>query len=44
LKDRKGSTLTSEDIIHYQSIVVALQETMRLMQQIDEAIPGFPIE
>ena len=43
LKDRKGRTLTQEDIIHYQRIVVALQETIRLMQQIDEAIPGFPI-
>ena len=44
LKDRKGRTLTPEDITHYQRIVVAIQETMRLMQQIDEAIPGFPIE
>lgn len=44
LKDRKGRTLSSEDITHYQRIVVALQETMRLMQQIDEAIPEFPIE
>ena len=44
LKDRKGRTLTPEDITHYQRIVVALQETMRLMQQIDEAIPRFSIE
>jgi type I restriction-modification system DNA methylase subunit len=44
LKDRKGRTLTQEDITHYQRIVVALQETMCLMQQIDEAIPRFPIE
>jgi len=44
LKDRKGRTLNENDITHYQRIVVALQETMRLMQQIDEAIPGFPIE
>jgi predicted helicase len=44
LKDRKGHILTQEDITHYQRIVVALQETMRLMQQIDEAIPGWPIE
>lgn len=43
LKDRKGRTLTQEDIIHYQRIIVALQETIRLMQQIDEAIPGFPL-
>ncbi len=44
LKDRKGRTLTPEDITHYQRIVVALQETIRLMQQIDAAIPGWPIE
>ena len=44
LKDRKGRTLTPEDITHYQRIVVALQETTRLMQQIDETIPGFPIK
>ena len=44
LKDRKGSTLSEDDITHYQRIVVALQETIRLMQQIDEAIPSFPIE
>lgn len=44
LKDRKGRTLTQEDITHYQRIVVALQETIYLMQQIDEAIPRFPIE
>lgn len=43
LKDRKGRTLTQEDIVHYQRIIVTLQETMRLMQLIDEAIPQFPI-
>ncbi|OWY25022.1 DNA methyltransferase [Sphingobacteriales bacterium UPWRP_1] len=35
LKDRKGRTLTFEDIMHYQKIIVALQETHRLMQTID---------
>lgn len=44
LKDRKGRTLSDEDIQHYQRIVVALKETIELMAQIDEAIPGFPIE
>jgi hypothetical protein len=29
---------------HYQKIVVALQETMRLMEEIDETIPAWPIE
>ena len=44
LKDRKGRILSDEDIQHYQRIVVALKETIELMAQIDEAIPGFPIE
>lgn len=44
LKDRKGRTLSPEDLTHYQRIVVALQETIRLMQQIDAAIPRWPLE
>jgi hypothetical protein len=36
LKDRKGRELSFEDIMHYQSIIVALHETENLMQQIDE--------
>jgi len=44
LKDRKGRTLSSEDISHYQRVVVALKETMRLMEEIDRTIPGWPIE
>jgi predicted helicase len=38
LKDRKGRTLSKEDITHYQKIVVALAETIRLMKEIDEVI------
>jgi hypothetical protein len=34
---------TSEDIKHYQRIVVALQSTIEIMDKIDKAIPGFPI-
>jgi hypothetical protein len=30
--------------MHYQMVVVALRETMRLMEEIDRAIPGWPIE
>ncbi|HYX16872.1 MAG TPA: type ISP restriction/modification enzyme [Nostoc sp.] len=44
LKDRKGRTLTPDDIQHYQRIVVALKETIKLMANIDDAIPVFPIE
>ena len=36
LKDRKGRTLTFEDILHYQKIIVALTETDRLMKEIDK--------
>ena len=43
LKDRKGRKLSVDDIQHYQRIVVALLETIRLMQAIDERIPGFPL-
>jgi predicted helicase len=38
LKDRKGRTLTDEDIAHYHKIVIALTETIRLMTEIDEVI------
>jgi len=38
LKDRKGRTLSVEDIAHYQKIVVALSETIRIMAEIDEVI------
>jgi hypothetical protein len=38
LKDRKGRTLSKNDISHYQKIVVALNETIRLMSEIDEVI------
>lgn len=35
LKDRKGRTLTNEDLEHYQKMIVALFETDKLMQEID---------
>jgi predicted helicase len=38
LKDRRGRTLSKDDIAHYQKIVVALAETIRLMKGIDEVI------
>ena len=36
LKDRKGRTLTNEDIEHYQQMIVALLETGRIMGEIDK--------
>ena len=41
LKDRKGRTLTIDDIKHYQCIIVALSETIWLMDEIEERIPWF---
>jgi predicted helicase len=38
LKDRKGRTLAFADLHHYQKVVVALAETIRLMGEIDDAI------
>ena len=36
LKDRKGRTLTFDDIAHYRKIITVLLETDRLMKEIDE--------
>lgn len=36
LKDRSGQSLSYDDILHYQKIIVALTETDRLMQEIDK--------
>ena len=35
---RPGRVLTAEDIAHYQTISVALNETIRLMKEVDEVI------
>jgi predicted helicase len=43
LKDRKGRKIGVDDSTYYQKIVVALKETIRLMAEIDELIPGWPI-
>jgi hypothetical protein len=46
LKDRKGRTLTYQDIQHYQKIIGALDDTIRLMAEIDRVIEthgGWPV-
>ncbi|MFN6029133.1 MAG: type ISP restriction/modification enzyme, partial [Dolichospermum sp.] len=45
LKDRKNAKrqLSTEEINHYQKIVISLTETFRIMEEIDRIIPGFPI-
>jgi len=42
-KDRKGRKLSYDDIQYYQKIVVALNETIRLMSKIDTLVPFWPI-
>ena len=44
LKDRKGRALSAQDVNHYQRVVVALHETIRVMKEIDAVIPKWPIE
>ncbi len=47
LKDQKGLTLTFEDLHHYQRVLVALAETIRLVGEVDAAIDahgGWPTE
>ena len=47
LKDRKGRTLSFDDIKHYNGIVSNLHETIRLMAEVDAEIGkygGFPLE
>ena len=47
LKDRQGRSLSDADILHYCKIVTALNETIRLMAEIDEVIEeygGWPIQ
>lgn len=38
LKDRKGRTLTEADIRHYEQMLYAIEETIRIMAEIDEVI------
>jgi len=44
LKDRKGRMLSFDDTMHYQKVVVAIKETIRLMEEIDNLIPSWPIK
>jgi hypothetical protein len=47
LKDRKGHQFTYDDLTYYQQVVAAVSDTMRLMDDIDEAIHehgGWPMQ
>jgi predicted helicase len=46
LKDRKGRRLDYNDLTHYQQVIAALSETLRLMVTIDDTIEqcgGWPV-
>lgn len=38
LKDRKNKILSSEELVHYQKIIVSLAKTIELMKQIDKIV------
>jgi very-short-patch-repair endonuclease len=44
LKDRQGRQLSYDELTHYQQMVVALHQTMDLMETIDNVIPEWPIQ
>lgn len=47
LKDRKGRVLDIDDLNHYRQVVAALGDTIRLMDDVDEAIEkggGWPLK
>ncbi len=46
LKDRKKAerSLSIDDLKHYMKIVISLRETIRIMSEIDKAIPKWPIQ
>lgn len=43
LKDRRERQLSYDDLTHYQKVIIAVNETLRLMEAIDEAIPEWPV-
>jgi len=44
LKDRRGRQLSYDELTHYQRIIVALKETIRLMEEVDSAVGEWPLE
>jgi len=44
LKDRKGRKIGVDESTHYQKIVVAIKEMIRLMAEIDALIPRWPLQ
>jgi hypothetical protein len=46
LKDRKKAErcLSLDDLKHYMKIVVSLRETVRIMKEIDQLVPNWPLK
>jgi hypothetical protein len=44
LKDRRGRQLSYDDLTAYQKMIVALKETIRLMEEVDSAAGAWPLE
>ena len=46
LKDRKKAerALSTDDLKHYMKIIVSLRETIRVMKEMDKAIPSWPLK
>ena len=44
LKDRRGMQLSYDDLTVYQKVIVALKETIRLMEEVDSAVGEWPLE
>jgi hypothetical protein len=38
-----GRTLSFDDLQHYMRMIIPLRETRRVMGEIDEVIPGWPL-
>ena len=43
LMDRRGQNLSSAEIEHFQQIVAAIDQTIKIMAKIDDLISVFPL-
>jgi predicted helicase len=43
LKDRKGRSLSYDDVEHYRKTTEALRQTLRVMEEIDQSIQAWPL-
>lgn len=43
LKDRRGLTLSLEDLRRYEDVLATISETLRVMEEIDSLVPNWPL-